>query len=82
MYIKYLDIQKWYAFFQRIDTIFFYSKYNYYLFIYFYGHSFSQITKLVSSGIFHRMYTSIHIQCIQFFKEYTKFCKFNVQKNS
>lgn len=26
MYIKYLDIQKWYAFFQRIDTIFFFFK--------------------------------------------------------
>lgn len=78
MYIKYLDIQKWYAFFQRIDTIFFLQITSFF----FYGHSFSQITKLASSGIFHRMYTSIHIQCIPFFKECTKFCKFNVQKNS
>ena len=81
MYIKYLDIQKWCAFFQRIDTIFFIQN-TIILFIYFCGHSFSQITKLASSGIFHRMYTSIHVQCIQYFKECTKFCKFCVQKNS
>ena len=62
MYIKYLDIQKWCAFFQRIDTIFFIQNTIIFLFIF-------------MDILFHKL---LSLQVLESFIECTQVSMFNV----